>query len=508
MKFNSFSETGAKALLFTTVLVSAIGFFNVTSINVAIPKLQEDFDASISIIQWITSSFTLVLSILILISGSLSDVFGRKRMLIVGIIIFSIAGFFSGIAPNVELIIASRVLQGIGSAFMVPQSLAIINNAYSDKIKGTAIGIWGGMSGAINVLAPFFTGFVVDAAGWRYVFFITIPFALLLIPVIIKFIPNEKIEQSKSNADWGGAMLIGIALLLFSGGLIEASNSGFDNPFIIAAIVTGAILTVSFYFFEKRVTQPLVDFRIFKSRTVLAANLFTFFMYATIGGVGLFFTLYIQQLLGESAATSGLVFIPLSLTITALSFFTGSIADKYGARIMLTLGGAFVSVGYFTFITVGDMFEYFTTILPGAMLIGIGFGIFVPAVSKAALAVDSKYSGMASGFNNSVSRIAGLFAVAILGTTTTLLYGTFLETRLDDRTEIPTEIRTEVNDQFTKLLEIEIPDEATETQVNIIQTDIDESFLEAFRIQLILLGISAGLATVCAFFFLPGRESE
>lgn len=499
-----FNSSAAQLLLLTTVLISAIGFFSASGVNIAIPDLQRQLGASIQDIQWILNSFIITSSVFILVSGSLSDSWGRKRILMVGTMIFVGGSVLSALASSAGWLIGARIIQGFGAALMVPQSLAIINSCYDKKIRGTAIGIWGGASGAMSILGPVIAGFLVDSLGWRSVFWITVPLAVIGLIMTWRFVPVlPTTEKVKVDAVGTGLLLGG--LLAFSVGLINAQRGlDFTDGILIGV---GLVILSGFYKYEKRQKAPLVNFTLLSSPVVLAANIFTLLLYTGIYALGFFIPIYLQQLVGWSALQTSLVMMPMGLAITVLSFFTGVLADKYGARLMMTTGAVTVALGYGALLMVSERYTWLSLPSLGLLLIGIGFGIFVPALSKAALEVDERFSGMASGFNNAVSRFTGLIAVVVLGTLMTVMFARGFAARLQTMSQLPSETKQQLLVQTSKLLAITVPETVEDTVQLSITAHIKSVFLQTLRLQFVILGSLAAAAAVCTWKLIPPTKS-
>jgi EmrB/QacA subfamily drug resistance transporter len=493
MAFRDFTSPESKLVLLATVLSSGIGFFEATAIGIALPAIQIQFGANVTQLQWVMNAYTLILSVLILIMGSLSDRFGRKRVLLGGIFIFTLGNLISGLATDVTVLISGRLVQGWGAAMMIPQSLAIITAMYAEKTRGSAIGLWGGLSGAITVLGPFAGGFLVDRWGWESVFLVTVPVGIASMLLVQRVIPDSRL-RTDIRTDWIGAWLSGIGLTLLSYALIESSSLTWHHPLIYGTAGVGMGFLALLGIRLSTATHPLIDRSVLTKREIVIANVYTFLLYAVLATYGFFASLYFQSYLGYSASQAGLAMVPLSVAITVLSFFTGSLADRYGARVPMTAGAGLVALGL-VFQATGSASQpsYWLDIFPGMTLVGVGLGVFIPALTKTALSVSQEHTGSASGLNNGVSRIAGLVGVAVLGAIIVAVFREQLSQGIAEL-NLQDEIVESVTSQADRLLALD-PGQIPEGLKLRIRAEAESAFLAAYRLQLL---ICAALATLGA----------
>lgn len=498
LKYTKLRQFDAGMLLFTAIGLSTITFYSSTAINTAIPNIQADLNASLSEVQWIINSFVIVLAVLVLITGSLGDLFGRRQTIMLGLGLFILGTSLAGLAPNPEVLIVFRSCQGLGAALLIPQSLALINNAYAANIKAKAIGIWGGVTSAMGILAPIISGILVDSFNWRAVFFSLLPLALTAVVLTIKYIPASSGSRS-AKIDWLGISLISIGLFALTYGAIELNA---------LAIGFGLMMLPLFFWVEKRQIAPLLDFTLFRNPEVLAANLFTLLLYGLVSALPLWLVIYLQQLQGQSATISGLGQLPLVICITIFSFFSGHLADRRGTRFVLVSGSLLVAMGCIYLALAADVsHNYWQALFPGLLLIGTGFGIFVPGLSKAALQVPDAYSGMASGFNNSGSRVAGLLSVALLGSLLVVQFTNALKQEFQTKPELPSAVQTAVLDQTDKLLDLKLPKTEDPAQTTVVKVAIKVAFIKAWRYQMLIMAGLALTASGCSLLILRGEDS-
>lgn len=480
-------------ILFATILASGMAFLDGSVVNIALPTIQEQLNTTLSGIQWIVNSYTLMLASLILVCGTLGDRFGRKKIFIFGIAVFTFSSFLCALSRNINLLIFFRGLQGVGAALMVPGSLSIINTSFEDSVKGRVIGLWSGLSGGIAALGPFLGGFLVQTLGWPSIFYINIPLGILAFFITLQFVPESKNIFSK-KVDLLGAVLILLSLLGIAFGLINEPTLGFTNPKVLLSLGGGLLGFTLFILAERKAKEPLVPFDIFKSPLVKGANLATLFLYFALSGVIFFLVLNFQQLQHYSPLFSGVGLLPTILLITFLSGPAGTLADRIGPRVPMIVGPFIVFLGMASFVFPSTDANYFTSFMPGLILFGLGMAVVIAPLTKSALLVKEELSGSASGVNNAVSRIAGLLAVALLGAVLAMVFSTKLQDSLN-KVDLSQKERQEILIQKDKILAIALPKDLGEEKRIQAKKAIDLSFLEGFRI---VMGINAFLALLAS----------
>lgn len=493
MKQFSLATIEGKLILFATILASGMAFLDGTVVNIAIPQIQSRLHATLSDIEWVVNSYALLLSALILISGALGDKFGRKKIFLYGICLFSFASFLCGISHTTTQLILFRGLQGIGAAMMIPGSLSIINASFEEKVRGSVIGLWSGFAGGVAALGPFLGGYLVQTFGWPSIFFINLPLGLLAFFITIRYVPETKNLEHRS-IDYPGTISIFLALLGITYALITGPTVGWNNPLILTSMIGGILLAIAFVGIELKVKHPLVPLEIFQSKLVTGANLATLCLYFALSGVIFFLVLNLQQVQHMPPLLAGLGMLPTILLITFLSGPAGSLADKIGPRIPMIVGPTIVGLGMSVFILPGTHANYFLTFLPGLILFGLGMSLVIAPLTKSALAVDTKFSGSASGVNNAVARIAGLMAVALLGAIVLSLFGQRLHQTMNTYPLTPQE-KQQIFLQKNQLGSIEIPVQFSALAQKMAQQSIDDSFVYSFRWA---MGINAFLAFASA----------
>lgn len=482
-----------RGVLIATILASGMAFLAGTAVSIALPTIQSFFNSTITGIQWVVNAYVLALAVLILISGSLGDRFGRKRIFCYGIIVFIVGSLLSGFAKTIAQLIAFQAFQGVGAAMMIPGSLAIINSCFAESHRGHAIGLWAGFSGGIAAFGPFLGGFLVETFSWPAVFFINVPIGLLAFFVTLQFVPESR-DPSARRLDWWGTLFIALGLSGIAYGLIMGPVNGWSSPLVLTSLIGGILAFIFFIILERKIPEPVVPFSIFRNPLVTGANLATFLLYFALNGMIFFLVLNFQQVQGYSPIFAGLALLPPIILITFLSGPAGSLADKIGPRLQMIAGPFIVALGMALLIIPGTDANYYTHFMPGLILFGGGMAFVIAPLTKSALSVPQKFSGVASGVNNAVSRIAALMAIAVLGAIMISVFtGHF--TRAVRVSSLDSEEKIQMLSQATKLGGIVIPDAFGQIARIEAQRAVRESFVSGFRW---VMGISAFLAFLSA----------
>src|ERR1043165_3409202 len=443
--------------LAATILGSSMAFIDGTVVNVALPALQANLNATVTDVQWVIESYTLLLAALLLLGGTLGDRFGRKRIYAVGVTLFALASVWCGLAPTIQQLILARAAQGIGGALLVPGSLAIISTTFSEKDRGEAIGTWSGATAITTALGPLLGGWLIEHVSWRAVFFLNVPLAVAVVVLIVMFVPESRDEEDNGRLDFAGAALATLALGGVVFGLIESSRLGFSNAIVIAAIAGGALLVIAFAFVEARVRNPMMPPALFRSRNFTGANLLTLFLYSALAGTLFFLPLDLIQVQQHSPTAAGAATLPFIVIMFGLSRWSGGLVKRYGSRVPLTIGPIIARLGFTLFIRAGVGSNYWTTFFPATIVLGLGMAISVAPLTTTVLnSVKENRAGVASGINNAVSRTAGLLAIAVLGLVMFKTFDACLDQRLNQLALKP-EIRQSLDNQRIKLAAIEIP---------------------------------------------------
>ncbi len=401
-----------KWILLTTVLGSSMALLDSTVINVALPRIGRDLDANLAALQWTVNAYTLTLAGLILLGGSLGDRLGRRKVFVVGVVWFAVASLLCGLAPNTGVLIAARALQGIGGALLTPGSLALIQASFHPDDRGRAVGLWSGFGGIGAAVGPFVGGWLVDGPGWRWVFLLNVPLALVCAPIAGRHVPESADGRAHGRFDVLGAALGALALALVTYALIEARNG---SLVVAVTAVAGVAAAVAFVRVEKRSPDPMMPLGIFASRQFTAVNLVTLCVYAAFGGFFFLTALQLQVVAGYSPLQAGTALLPTTALMLLFSARSGALADRIGPRIPLTVGPLLCAAAMLLMRRVGEDADYVTDVLPALLVMGAGMVALVAPLTATVLAsVDTGRAGLASGINNAAARAAGLIAVAAL----------------------------------------------------------------------------------------------
>jgi EmrB/QacA subfamily drug resistance transporter len=401
-----------KWILFTTVLGSSMALLDSTVVNVALPRIGDDLGASLSALQWTVNAYMVTLAGLILLGGSLGDHYGRRKIFMLGVVWFAAASLLCGLALNAGMLIAARALQGIGGALLTPGSLAIIQSSFHRDDRSRAVGLWSGFGGIGAAVGPFVGGWLVAGPGWRWVFLLNVPLALLCVPVALRHVPESRDGGKHARFDVLGAALGALALALLTYALIEAKSGS-----VVVALtgLAGVAAAVAFVQVERHRPDPMLPPDIFSSRQFTAVNLVTLCVYAAFGGFFFLTALQLQVVSGYSPLQAGTALLPTTALMLLFSARSGALADRTGPRLPLTVGPLLCAAAMLLMLRVGKGADYLTDVLPALLVMGAGMVTLVAPLTATVLAsVDTARAGLASGINNAAARAAGLIAVAAL----------------------------------------------------------------------------------------------
>lgn len=501
------SASSRRWTLVAAILGSSLAFIDGTVVNVALPAMQRALGATTSDAQWVMESYALFLASLLLVGGALGDRLGRKRIFMIGAIVFTLASVGCSWSTSVGSLILYRALQGIGAALLVPGSLALISATFPPAERGAAIGAWSAFSGITAAIGPVIGGFLVDHYSWTWAFLVNVPLGGVLLVICVARVPESKGSKEDGSLDLFGAGLvtIGLAGLVFA--LIEAPNRGWAAATLWAPLAVGILALLLFVRMEGRVASPMLPLPLFRERSFLGANLLTLLLYAALGGSLFFLPLNLIQVQGYSATAAGAALLPFIGIMFALSRWAGGLVDRFGAKLPLTIGPIIAAIGFamFTWPSIGG--SYWETFFPSICVLGFGMAVTVaPLTTTVMNSVSKDLVGTASGINNAVSRAASLLAIALFGLILTLAFNARLDAALA-AIHAPADLVSAVTMQRHKLAGIELPASDSEAVAAALRHAIASSFVSGFRW---VMGISAALALLSAgiaALFLDGKPS-
>ncbi len=496
-------------VLLATILGSSMAFIDGSVTNLALPALQRDLHATVSDAQWVIEAYSLFLAALILVGGSLGDRFGRRRVFMIGTVLFAIASGGSGLSQNVPELIAWRAVQGIGGALLTPGSLAIISASFDGAARGRAIGTWSGFSAVTGVIGPVLGGFLIQYASWRWVFFINLPLAAIVLAVSWWRLPESRDEEDAGKRlDWAGAVLCtaGLGTIVFA--LIRSQTAGLLDPLVLGVLAVGVMSLASFVLVERRAAMPMMPLSLFRSPVFAGTNVLTLLLYAALAGSMFFLPLNLIEVQGYSTTAAGAAFLPAILLLSVLSRWTGGIVARTGPRLPLTVGPAIVAVGFLLFAMTGQGRSYWISFFPASIVLGVGMAITVAPLTTAVLgAVPSSHSGVASGINNAVARTAGLMAIAVFSVIFVAQFNAAVDSGMVAQT-VPAQAREFIQAEKSKLAAAKIPANLSPEVQGQIRSVLDTSFVGAYRTAM-FFGLALALAgALISWIVIPGPAAK
>lgn len=386
------------------ILGSGMAFLDGSIVGLALPDINRDLDAGAAGVQWIVNAYTLTLAALILVGGSLGDRLGRRRVYVIGVAWFAVASVLCALAPTIGVLVAARALQGVGAALLTPGSLAIISAVFAEEDRGAAIGAWSGLAGVTTAIGPLVDGVLVDSVGWRSIFWLNIPLAVLIIVLTVRHVPETTGEQGR--IDYGGAALTAMSLGALTYGLVEGSWTWG---------LIGLVLLAGFIVQQKFTPHALVPLGLFANRVFTAANICTFAIYGALAASGFLLVLQLQYVSGFTPLIAGLASVPMTIIMLLFSAKAGAWGSRVGPRTPMTLGPLIAAVGLVLMLRIGEGASFWTDVLPASIVFGAGITVLVAPLTTAVLAAaPMSQTGIASGINNAVARTASLLAVAAI----------------------------------------------------------------------------------------------
>ena len=496
-------------VLFATVSAASMAFVASSSLNVALPAIQVELGARGADLIWIPNAYVMVQASLIVVTGSMGDHYGRKRVCLLGILLFALASVICGFASTTNVIIAGRLAQGVGSSMIVPNSLAIVSAHFSRKGQGWAIGIWSGFTVLMAGLAPFFAGVVTDLGMWRLVFLIHIPLGIVAALVLLRHVPESFDKNQPRRMSVFGALLVIIGLGGITFGFIESSTFGFGSPIIIVAVFGGLFAVVMFLRDESQGKHAILPLWLFRSRTFTSSNTISLVFHGVIQPALLYLPLNLIQVQGYSATFTGLSIIPLILVATLGSTLVGPLLDRRGPRVPMALGLVIVAAGFFAFANVGvtgGESEYLSTFFLPVVLFGFGFGLsFAPLTMAAMASAPENNAGIASGVNHTMTRVGQVLVVGVLGGLAITWFGQLLMNDAYIRS-LPAEAQTHLAADAGDLVETSVPDWLSADEQARVREAIRESFASTFSILMVIGAAACLICAVIAIFTIDDRE--
>jgi len=495
-------------VLVAAVIGSSMAFVDGTVVNVALPAIQRELDASAFDMQWVVESYALFLAALLLVGGALGDRFGRRRIFIAGVALFAAASLGCALSRDVAQLVATRAVQGIGGALLVPGSLALISASFPEDERGSAIGTWSGFSGIAASLGPLVGGFLVDRYSWHWAFVLNIPLAAAALAIAWRHLPESRNPEAPARLDWSGAALAtaGLSGIVFA--FIEAPHRGWRSTEVLVALVAGVLSIALFIVVEKRSASPMFPLTLFRSRNFSGANLLTLLLYAALGGGLYFFPLDLIQVHGYSATAAGAALLPFIGLMFVLSRWAGKLVDRFGSKLPLVIGPAIAAAGFALFALPGLDGSYWTTYFPAVAVLGLGMTISVaPLTTTVMNALSQDVAGTASGVNNAVSRVASLLAIAVFGSVMAWRFGTGLDERLA-AANTPPDVTAFVQQQRDKLAGAGPPPAADAAVASAVKQAVGASFVDGFRWVMLLCAALALASAASAWVLIEGRSAS
>jgi EmrB/QacA subfamily drug resistance transporter len=410
-----FGTAAARWTILATVLGSGMAAIDATVVGIALPKIGRDFHASLGALQWVVTGYTLTLAAFLLLGGSLGDRFGRRRVFELGVIWFVAASTACALAPNIDVLIAVRILQGVGAAMLTPGSLAILQSAFDIRDRGRAIGAWSGLGGVATAIGPLLGGYLILAASWRWIFVINVPLGAVVLLVSVRHVPESKDPTAPRGTDVVGAGMAVLALGGLTYALIDGAHGQWGHPIVVGMFALAGLSGLAFVYVERTSAHPMLPLGVFKARQFTVTNVVTLFVYAALGGALFLLPVQLQVADHYTPFAAGASLLPLTLIMLVLSAPSGRLAGTIGPRLQMSVGPIIVGLGLLLLERVASDGNYVTGVLPAVVVFGLGLAATVAPLTATALsALPDEHAGIASAVNNDVARVGSLLAVAVL----------------------------------------------------------------------------------------------
>lgn len=483
-------------VLIATIMAPSMVFMVSTALSVALPAIQHDLGATGTDLIWIVNAYSLLQAAFIFLSGSFGDHYGRKRVYVIGIVIFALSSFVCGTTDSADMLILARAMQGVGSGMMITCSLAIVAAFFFHHRRSWSIGVWSGFTMLISGAGPILGGWLTEIGMWRMIFLINIPLCLVAIVILLIYVPESYDEEAPKELDVSGTVLSTMALMLSGFFCIEGPRRGFDDPLVLLSGAAAVAILPVFIWIEGHSDHPMMPLNLFRSRTFTGANTLTLLLYGAMNSVLFFLPLSLIQVQGYSAAAVGFALLPMTVLMVALSFAMSRVIDRYGPRMPLIFGPVLISISFVMLAALqpdSGQDSYWTTLFPALCLFGTGMGVTLAPLTTAVMAsVDEHHAGMASGLNNTVSRSAQVLAIAVMGGIVLVL---FKQSLLSDPTvtALPADARALLSAESVKLAETSLPATLTQMARAHLKDLIRDTFSGAINV---IMLIAAGLSLI------------
>ena len=494
-------------VLLTAILGSSLAFLDGSVLQIALPRIQTDFQSSLAMMQWVHNGYLLMLSALLLPAGAAGDLFGRRRVFGAGVLLFTLASAWCGFARTAEELVIARTLQGLGGALLVPNSLALVSAHFPAAERGRAIGTWAAFAAVTTAAGPPLGGFLMDVLSWRYVFFLNIPVAALTLAVLLSRVPETGRLQKRKALDAPGALLAAAMLGTLTYALIESSEAGLREPRVLLAFAAAPLLLLAYIRQERRAADPMTPLEVFRCVPFVGANALTLTLYFAMSGVFFLTGFYMIQVHGYSGAEAGLATAPFPILLMALSRWSGRLMDRVGPRTPLMLGSLITAIACVLFARVGLNDSYWVGFLPAFVALGLGMATAVAPLTTTVLnSLSAELSGVASGLNNAVSRVAGLLAVALLGALALALFQGALERGLEASPLGWEDLPPGVLEQMAAA---QYPAQISAERKQELQSLVNAAFASSYASVMLVCAAAALAAAACAWFWIrPDREDS
>jgi EmrB/QacA subfamily drug resistance transporter len=496
------TERRKRLALLAAILGSFVAGLDATVVNVALPAIERDLGGGLAGQQWVSNAYLLTLGSLILVGGSLGDLYGERRIFTLGVAGFGVVSVICALAPSIEVLVAGRALQGIFGALLTPSALAVIVASFPPDERGAAIGSWTAWGGIAMVLGPLAGGWLIDVATWRWIFAINVPFVIATVFIVRMAVSERPREGPQVHLDYLGATLcaLGLAGPVFA--LIREPSVGWGSPEVLVPALAGVTMLALFVVREARTPHPMLPLGLFRRRNFAVGNVETLLMYGGLGAVFFFLVLFLQQVAGYDALEAGLATLPITIVTFLLARRAGRMADRYGPRWFMGGGPIVAAVGLAMFQRVDAHIDYVTELLPGLLLFAVGLAATVAPLTATVLAdADEHNAGIASGVNNAIARVAGLLAVAALGAVVAGQFGAAIDERLAGQ-QLSPEAQRIVSEAKHRTLARADPDNLPPTEAQIVTKAAEDAAVTAFHrgaaiaAALVALGGVLGLAGI------------